>query len=135
MKYDYTTCGEVKRKINLHDAILLAIMPDVKTQHLIIHFRDGYRKEVVTKLVFSGVLYFEMTNYCPWGFSKDIQGIGIEDHMVLLNRVKILAKESGKEFHEEDILYQSLMQPVIEFSSGDVLRVLCTLIEVEEQSM
>lgn len=137
MRFDSLNHGiENTREANIHDSIVLTIQYDYYHNTILFESKDDWGRNVIYSLLFNNVIGFEMMSCDFWGKSPHVFDWGCEEKtdQYLINRL-FAEKNTHNYMYSRLEDKDKYIEAVIDFTSGDKLRVACEYIIFEERSI
>ena len=132
MQIDVTNAKEMGREVNTHDSVLEEFRFDRKEKRLYMVISDTYPCARIRSITCHQVIGFAMTAGDYWGPSSRINGLALVEGAEKTLTARLLSLWSG----DRSIVCplgddpERYIEMVIEFISGDLLRVVCERIVI-----
>lgn len=126
MKVDRCNYKEALRIINLHDLEFVLINHCLQDKTLLIELINLHEKKKVT-ICFEKVIYYEQTQFDPWGEWTGVQCISFEydEEKRAEKRLKEIEKDSNNQPGFSNVDIDSYLSFRFLLSSGDTINILC----------
>ena len=138
MRIDHKTCQEIKNQLWLHDSKVTNMTIDIEQKRITMSFTQKFFKVPKRfECVFHDAVYLQMTNHSPWLGSQEVNGIDFDKkdefesryHPLWENVMKISPENRDESFLDDKLMIS------IDFFSGDIIRIVCSSLEVEELNL